>query len=67
MNEEEDRTMNKLSKLLLAAALTGAAILSMPPKASATDFCASCAQTGECFPCCRCDGTGPAQCFSLCR
>jgi len=65
--KREDRAMSKLLKLLLAAVLTIAAILSMPPKASAADFCAQCDATGECFPCCRCDGFGPAQCFNLCR
>lgn len=48
--------MTKLKKLLFAAALTGAAFAFQPSQAEAWDPCRRCATTGECFPCCECDG-----------
>lgn len=36
------------------------------PMASPSIWCTQCDQTGDCFPCCRCDGGGPGYCTILC-
>ncbi len=59
--------MKKLPKLLFATLLTAAAILSMPPKASASVVCDQCAATGDCNACCRCAGHGPGYCTVFCN
>ena len=57
--------MAKLKKLLFAALLTAAAILSIP-KDSFASQCSICEATAQCVPCCRCGG-GPFQyCDELC-
>ena len=59
--------MNKLTKLLLATVLTAAAILSMPPKASAGSiWCNECLTSGSCFACCRCAGGTTGECVDAC-
>ena len=58
--------MKKLSRLLFATVLTAAAILSMPPKASASAWCETCVITGGCFECCRCGGATSAECIKQC-
>jgi hypothetical protein len=57
----------KLWKLALAATLTTAAFLSMPPQtmASVVD-CNLCAQYHTCFDCCRCDGYHSVYCTKNC-
>jgi hypothetical protein len=57
----------KLWKLLFAAALTTAALLSMPPQAMASVVeCNLCDQYHTCFDCCRCDGHGSVYCTKNC-
>lgn len=34
--------------------------------ASRADWCAECGETGDCFPCCRCEGGGPGICTKRC-
>ena len=51
--------MKNLKKLLFAAALIGAAVVSAPKTASADNpWCNRCAASGgsSCFDCCVCDG-----------
>jgi hypothetical protein len=49
--------MKNLKKLLFAAALIGAAVVSAPKTASADNhWCIQCAATGDCTACCMCDG-----------
>jgi len=38
------------------------AIASTPKTASAVDWCAQCDATGECFPCCKCEGFSTFYC-----
>ncbi|HKI05672.1 MAG TPA: hypothetical protein VKK31_27070 [Thermoanaerobaculia bacterium] len=61
--------MKNLKKLLFAAALVAAAIVSAPPKAEATAWCDSCAASGytHCFSCCKCAGETNAECIRLCE
>jgi hypothetical protein len=65
--------MKMLARLAFAAALTAIAILSTPSNAAAIDWCASCDATGECYVCCRCDGSGtgygggPGFCLNYCE
>jgi hypothetical protein len=54
--------MKNLKKLLFAAVLVAAAIASTPKTVSAVDWCAQCEATGECFPCCKCDGNTTYYC-----
>ncbi len=59
--------MKNLKKLVFVALLTGAALLSAVPKASA-DACSNCAATpSNCFACCRCDGGTFNFCLFACR
>jgi len=58
--------MKKLWKVLFAAGLTAAALVSMPSKASAIDWCAQCAQYQTCYDCCRCDGGLNLYCTKNC-
>jgi|GEM_PF-2606781 len=58
--------MKKLWKFALAAGLTTAAYLSMPPVASANLNCQLCDQYHTCFDCCRCDGFGSVYCTKNC-
>ena len=66
--------MSKLVKLLCAAVLTVAAMISAVPKASArpTDIksaCSQCAaQPNDCFACCMCaGGNSPGECVDICK
>ena len=59
--------MDKLRKLLIAAILTTAALLSTVPEAAA-DACSNCAANPDnCFACCRCAGGSFGECLEFCR
>lgn len=59
--------MTKSVKLFLLAVLTAAALVTAAPRASATpNYCTACAQTGDCYACCNCDGGSPTYCRMIC-
>ncbi|HEX7180598.1 MAG TPA: hypothetical protein VF756_02055 [Thermoanaerobaculia bacterium] len=59
--------MKKLTRLLIAAVLTVAAIVSVPSNAAAINWCQDCVNNPEnCYACCRCDGFTHTQCRSMC-
>ena len=58
--------MRNLKKLLFAGALTAAAVLSTPKPALAVPWCDLCAESGNCFYCCKCDGQTSGYCGSIC-
>jgi hypothetical protein len=59
--------MNKIYKLALILMIAAAAVTSVPRTAAAdTFFCDRCAATGQCRPCCVCDGGTIPQCVELC-
>jgi hypothetical protein len=58
--------MQKLWKLLIVVTLTAAAILSLPPKASANSQCEICEALADCVACCRCGGGSFNTCHQVC-
>jgi len=59
--------MKNVKKLLFAALLIGAAMVSAPKTASAGNpWCNQCDATGACVPCCVCGGQTFAVCSRLC-
>jgi hypothetical protein len=59
--------MTKLKKVLFAALLTLAAVLSTP-KDSLASPCSICENSADCVACCRCSGSGSlAQCTLWCN
>jgi hypothetical protein len=62
--------MKNVKKLLFAAALIGAAVVSAPRTARATGGigCGVCASSGgtNCQACCQCDGGTPGYCARFC-
>lgn len=59
--------MKMLTKVLLAALLTSAALISTPAVSRASTNCDICADTGACFNCCRCGGGTIAVCAEACN
>jgi hypothetical protein len=51
-----------LALLLVAAALAG---FFSVPQTQATDWCAECAATADCYACCRCDGGSHQTCIRI--
>jgi hypothetical protein len=58
--------MKKLTRLLIAAALTVAAVVSVSSNAAAINWCQDCVQNPNCYACCRCDGSTHAVCVGEC-
>lgn len=58
--------MSKLKKLVIAAALLGAALSFKPRTAEAIDWCKECNLRPTCFSCCRCDGYTTYECAGIC-
>jgi hypothetical protein len=60
--------MKNLKKLLVAAVLIGAAVVSAPKAQADGIGCNVCAQSGgtNCQACCQCDGNTPGYCVRAC-
>lgn len=57
--------MKKTSVLLVAAALS-LGIAAFAPVPAQAGPCETCAATGQCFPCCKCDGGSTHECILEC-
>jgi hypothetical protein len=58
--------MRKSRKLLFVVFLIGAALAVPAPRASATNWCQICNDSGDCIACCKCIGHSVVLCESGC-
>lgn len=60
--------MKRLTRLLIAAALTLTAMVSVPKDVAAVDWCWDCLvipYPDNCYACCRCDHYTHSQCVNM--